>query len=700
MNIKETRTLLTTSFANSFDQDLAPGKVIGHISPDGIHRGGVDVERVISSDHGALRIQPLLKPGWRRSGLAYGPYRRENGLSFGVHILNGHNTSQVGDLNQSLARRLYRWAVSSGVNSIPRRLLAWGRIGHKRRTLQQFRRWAYLNRHFRHVENGVLDENLAIGWFAAEVPDNPIECGNAFVVHATGAENGELWVRSAGKQLPALRGLQNVPIYYFVVLREQGAAYYAASLPGAHGLGAFPLMRPLAIDTFDDELEVYASIYQSVLGQIGFRVDTRVYGTAVQKLPELDSWYGTAHLADTLTGNGLLAGSKAEKGGAWCVYRGEFERSPEGVQSLATENLAVLKADEPVGLVNVLVDMPVSNLAMEIVWRFQDESNFWSLTFGGSSCRLLLHHDGNTLEIAHQHLPDLLTVNANAVQILDDGHILSAYLNGHLLFNKRFADERLQAATGVGLRTKLDGAIGLRNLEAHPRAIPIPSSFDFMPPWTPGETAMVVLDNFQGPIGDLQGHQTGFGEKIWEKSFGLGRIHVQGDAAKVMASASNPNPGRTIYSIPWEDITFGDLEVEITPPGSKRGEWESCRSGLVFWQDEANQLIVNTWLDDLYQGASISSFFHLNGNEEIYDAVWTNVGPRIYWGRSYRLRVVFDGVQYLVFVNDEPVLMRALTDVYPNFNRLTINRVGILANWEWGNDTGSVFNQFVARKRI
>jgi hypothetical protein len=62
--------------------------------------------------------------------------------------------------------------------------------------------------------------------------------------------------------------------------------------------------------------------------------------------------------------------------------------------------------------------------------------------------------------------------------------------------------------------------------------------------------------------------------------------------------------------------------------------------------------------------------------------------------------VVFDGVQYLVFVNDEPVLMRALTDVYPNFNRLTINRVGILANWEWGNDTGSVFNQFVARKRI
>ncbi|MCA9873786.1 MAG: hypothetical protein KC441_09025, partial [Anaerolineales bacterium] len=119
----------------------------------------------------------------------------------------------------------------------------------------------------------------------------------------------------------------------------------------------------------------------------------------------------------------------------------------------------------------------------------------------------------------------------------------------------------------------------------------------------------------------------------------------------------------------------------------------------VFWQDADNLLLVSTWLDDFYDGTSISSFFLLKGFEELYDAVWTNVGRRISWGQPYHIRAACDGVKYLVYVNNEPVLVRALTDVYPQFDRLTINRVGIVANWEWGNDTGSVFTQFVGKKR-
>ena len=139
--------------------------------------------------------------------------------------------------------------------------------------------------------------------------------------------------------------------------------------------------------------------------------------------------------------------------------------------------------------------------------------------------------------------------------------------------------------------------------------------------------------------------------------------------------------------------------MEITPPGTKRGEWEFGRGGLVFWQDDDNQLIVNTWLDDFYDGTSISSFFHLRGFEEIYDAVWTNVGRRVQWGVPYRLRVAFDGNHYIIYVNGEPVLGRSITDVYPQFDRLAIRRVGLAANWEWGNDTGSLSKQFVARQR-
>jgi hypothetical protein len=59
--------------------------------------------------------------------------------------------------------------------------------------------------------------------------------------------------------------------------------------------------------------------------------------------------------------------------------------------------------------------------------------------------------------------------------------------------------------------------------------------------------------------------------------------------------------------------------------------------------------------------------------------------------------MVFDGEQYMVFVNEEPVLYRALRDVYPHYQRFTIKQVGLMANWEWGNDTGSTFRNFVGK---
>jgi len=694
----EPKSTHAVDFTDTFEQDLPRGKVIGQPGPNGILRGGVDVERVISSDHGALRIQPLHKPGWGRSGLAYGPYRRENGLAFGVHMLNGHNTSQVGDLAQSLIKRLYQWAAGSESKSaLPRRLWAWARNGHKRQSWQQFRRWAYLNRHYRHIENGLLDENLAVGWFPVETPENPVETGNAWVVHATGAENGELWARSQGALLAALRGLQNIPVYLVVVLRERGAAYYAASLPGAQGLGDFPSMRPLAIDAFEDAPEVYAGVYQSVLGQIGFRVDSRVYGTAVQKLPELANWYGTAHLADDLIGTGPLAESPAAVGGGWQIYRGGFDRTAQGVQPLAADNLAVLTGEVPAGLVHGLVAAE-KETAVSLIWRFQDEDNFWSLVVNGQSCRLQRQLDGRVQEIARDEA-GLAAGQVHALQILDDGRQIGAFVNGRLLFGRQIADESLQHAAGVGLRMEGGAAVRLHHLEAHPRAVPMPSEFQFQSSWEPEATAVAVTDDFHGPDGELHGRVLANG-RVWEKTFGAGQIHLQDNVARVMASATSPNPGRTFYTIPWNNAAFAELEVAITPPGTARGQWESGRAGLVFWQDADNYLIVSTWLDDLYDGTSMSSFFHLQGFEEIYDAVWTNVGRRITWGVPYRLRVACDGVHYLAYVNDEPVLLRALTDVYPKFNRLIINRVGIVANWEWGNDTGSLFKQFVARKRM
>src|SRR5687768_4131946 len=96
---------------DDFADNRRPGSVIGTVV-GGVTRGGVDREKAIGIDNGALRIQTLIKPGWGRAGLAYGPYARKNGLAFGVSMLNGHNTSQSGELPEGSVRgRLKRWAL-------------------------------------------------------------------------------------------------------------------------------------------------------------------------------------------------------------------------------------------------------------------------------------------------------------------------------------------------------------------------------------------------------------------------------------------------------------------------------------------------------------------------------------------------------------------------------------------------------------
>ena len=132
--------------------------------------------------------------------------------------------------------------------------------------------------------------------------------------------------------------------------------------------------------------------------------------------------------------------------------------------------------------------------------------------------------------------------------------------------------------------------------------------------------------------------------------------------------------------MPWDNPSFADVSVTIIPPGKERGQGEKGRGGLIFWQDKDNYIIINTWLDDFYEGESISCFFRIAGFEEIYDAVWSNIGAAIAFGQPYTLRVVFDGNNYTVRVNEQTVLYRALTDVYPWATALSINRLGIVAN--------------------
>jgi hypothetical protein len=164
-----------------------------------------------------------------------------------------------------------------------------------------------------------------------------------------------------------------------------------------------------------------------------------------------------------------------------------------------------------------------------------------------------------------------------------------------------------------------------------------------------------------------------------------------------VATINEPIPDRTAYTVAWSTPEFADLEIDVSPP-QQDTEGARCRVGLVLWQDPRNYFIVNGYLDNAYPAASASTFFYFRGFEDIFDAVWSNLGDLVVWGKPFRLRLVSDGRRYLVLVEDEPVLYRAFSDVYPSFDRLAINRVGVVANWEWGHDTGSGVRRFVARR--
>jgi hypothetical protein len=685
------------AFIDDFGDDRPPGHVVGSATSNGVVRLGVDAERVVSIDRGALRFQPLVKPRWGRSGIAYGPYGRRNGLTFAVSALNGHNTSQTGALPEGLKLRLRRWALGSETEPAVTRLRRWIRSGSRRFFWRRLLHWALTGSRF--LQTVTIDENFAVGWFPRAIPTDPAHEGNALLMHAVGPECGELWARVGQGSRRTVRGMQNVQLYYVVVLRDRGAAYYVASVPDVPGVQPYPYMAPVAIDAFNDAPELYAGIHQSVLGQVGFRVDTRVYRAQVAQLDAYSDWFGTAIGADDLTGAGSLAGSPASIGGRWDDSMRGFQRTAGGVRTLGPTR-ATLQLDQPAGLIHVLVEtdaLPTDGIAL--VWRYRNPDNFWSFETGSSGCHLSITENGVTSRFPATRDQRLLPNAVNSLQVSDDGHSFRVYLNGDLAYGTEFCDARLSECTGVGLqRTGVTTNGWLRRFEAHPRRLSIPVPLELEAPWAPKGQVIVARDEFGGDPGDLAGRTTSVGSRTWRREVGRGQFMVNDDAARVRATLKDPCPGRTAYTIPWHNAAFADLSVRITPPGTKPGAGERGRGGIIFWQDAQNYITLSIFLDDWY-GTSIAAFFYRDGYEELYDAVWSNIGRRVYWGIPYDFRAVFDGTQFTAYVNGEPILYRALRDVYSDWAEQRIARVGLVANWEWGADTGSAFHDFVARDR-
>jgi hypothetical protein len=656
----------------------------------------VDAESIAGLDNGAVRFAPPLRQGWGRAALAYGPWERHDGLTLAAYLLNGHNTAQVEPLPDSLKARFDRWLRASEQDGRSVRLRAWLRSGRVRRTLRAFRWWWSLRKEQRAVPR--LDENLAVGWYSEPAPPDPVGAGAGFVMHATGGENGELWVRAGGASQPVLRAVPDVPLALVVVLRGRGALYCAGATPPGCGLPGYPWVRPLAIDAQSDNMLVTGVVTPGAWGQIGFRIDTRVHAVHVAAPVAFASWCGPAVAADRLTGEAREPGTawQAERGGAWEMSGGGFRRGSHGLVAEGPGALLLRPtAAEGIGLVHVLVANTCEGGA-GILARAADANNCVRVTLARSCCAVHeLAHGAATL-LTEASVPPPADGAQRALQLRLDGGLLAVALDGKPVLEAMTTRAPCDGE-GVGLHAD-DAQATFRDFEAQPTRLLLPPELCAAGLPVPAGGEELVADAFAGPARPLEGTTTSGGGLVWSRRIGRGRIELTGDgAARVVATAREPNPGRTAFTVPWRSHGLADLAVTMTIPGTGPGDWHKPRGGFLFRQDDDNFLIVSLWRGDEYPGASLSSFFHFRGFEDTYDAVWSNIGHRAWYGEQVRLRVAFDGNAFLAELDGQPVLYRRLTDFYADAQPLVINEVGLVANWEWGNDTGTVFRDFSAR---
>lgn len=608
-----------------FTQEVLYGDVIGSTSDCGSVRLGVDVEAKISVENGVLRFAPLDTPGWGRQGIAYGPFARRAGLAFGVLMLNGHNNSQTYAEPLSTPPLHHVGGQENATARIPFRAHFWPQP---------------------------IRENLAVGWFDQPVPTHPLESGQALVMQGHSRENGRLCAAKVRGLHHLLLGVQNNPIYLLLVLREKGVAFYAGSLEGSRHLPALPKLRPLAIDPYSlTAKDLYAGVYQSILGEMGNRVDTRVYGVRVADVPAWQG-YGAALLTDPQP----QLGRKAAQGGVWQLHGPGM----------------LLQPREAGGLFHVRLTAPAS-----LIWRYHDPRHFLALELQAQEVRLRLHYGLQQYVLAAQpytpaaHQP-------HWVQVLDDGRALIITLDGQPLFSEYpILEHRLANETGVGLVGQA------ADLEVYPREVELPPELDLGQPWQAKGQTIVFAPYLNHPAEDLL--------ISWEPTLGRANLMPAEGGLRIEATTGE----RAVYTMPWDSTRLADLEVEILPPGQRKGQNQQSRAGVCFWQDARHHLVVALRLDD--SDSSVAAMLRFAGYEDPFDMVWSRVPDLLYHGVPVRLRAVCDGERFQVYLDDEPVLYRALNDIYPGADRLHIRRVG-LALSGYGEDTGSIFRSWVARK--
>ena len=656
-----------------FDTSVPRGRLVGspgHETP----RLGADPERVLSADDGAARMAPLLTPGWGRSALSYAPIVASPGLVVVFQVLNGHHASQSFRIRR-LSRQLDSWARGSRTRPTWQRVPRMLTEARREHPIRRVRAWA------RHRGDDATathwKDNLVCGLFTSVAPRDESEVAAGFVVTSTDVGNGTLSVTWRGARLPVVPRLTNLPMVLAIMVRDGSTVFAGSSLPGSRVGGAGDL-RPLAVVHGAPDPLVRPGVLQVVSGETGFSVDTRVYDVLADVDGTYTRWDAGAVVADQLVGHGSAVGTDT----GWTRSGPTLQRGEHGLVGTGPA-FALTDPGVEVALLRARLDECASGGAL--VFRASGADDHCRVELDPGRWCLVARERGRDRTLAAGPRPP-----SDDLCVRDDGDGVGVLSSTELLATS--AAPRFGTAVGVGAHHT--GPTHLSHFEALPARIPLRTAVAVRVLDVPGSNGRasdgdLLVDDFTG-AGTLDGRRSRTGQR-WERTLGHGTIEVRKDGGAVVTAA----PDRTAYTVPWSG-TGAEIVTTIVPTGGVKAR---CRAGVVFVQDDDNHLVLNLWMNTRADGAaSLSSFFVIDGYEDVYDAVWVNVGDRLQWDRPARIRVAFDGMHYTAWIDDEPVLWRSLRDVYPNAAPMPVARVGIATNWEWGLDTGSRFLDVRARE--
>ncbi|HFC12787.1 MAG TPA: hypothetical protein ENJ56_08075, partial [Anaerolineae bacterium] len=583
-------TSVTMLTRDRFDIPSANGKRHNMFSPYHpriIH----DAEGVISEDNGALRIRPKSTPAWGTSSVIYGPFARANGLTFATVLLNGY----IHSTNPQPATH------SDNSNGTLSSKTFWQRLlGNDP---QQGLSYTQAN------GGGDSAENLIAGWFdeaATKAGSNPLATSSTLVIRTDDKGNSTLAALSNNKFVTVIPQLLNLPLCLVTILRENGAAYYAASMDEYGDLPALPTLRPLAIDLSGNSKSIYAGVDQHHLGQNATATSTRVYDIRIAHVGAWQHWYGTAQVADSLKGKGVLQNNSAETEQAWRV-RGYLLRTPDGLVGTQANTYAQIHAEQPNGLIHAQIDSNQANARIAFYWRVSPQGDGWRVIlspFGSVvQCSIL----GGWIKIGSTK-KGLKIGRTQALQIRDDGEHVGIDLDGDLLF--AFDDRYNRTETGLGVA--LDHGVILHHLEAHARQIELPDRFDIALPYAPQRPGvMAVWDDLTGQKQrPLQESKTAVGDREWLLGIGSADLQRTPRGTQVITSI----PERTIYTFSWHDVAFASLAVDIVPP-RLGNQPQYARGGIVFWQESDDYILISSELAHNEDRAAIIVSYQLKENK-------------------------------------------------------------------------------------